>query len=188
MFCRGAPQKWHRQIASVMSENAAGPGAYAGGLLPHIFLKIDGIKGDARSDNHNEEIELASWSWGETQSVFPSETRKSGGSVAMRDLQFTAVTSAASSQLLIHCATAKRLKSAVLTCEQDYKTGKHVYLTITFSNIVVSSYEIEGSAQQNQPMDRVTLKFTKMEFAYTPLKPDGNPGGNYTATWDLTVN
>ena len=106
----------------------------------------------------------------------------------MRDLQFTAVTSSASAQLLIHCAAAKRLKSVILSCEQDHRKGKHIYLTITLSNVVISSYNIEGSSSQNQSMDRVTLKFTKIEFAYTPLKPDGTPGGNFTASWDLSLN
>src|SRR5215467_11543494 len=107
---------------------------------PHFFLKIQEIKGEARPKAHENEIELVSWSWGETQSVFPSEARKTGGSVSMRDLQFTSVTSCASSLLFIHCAAAKRIKTAVLTCEHDHKQGTHVYLTITLSNVVVSSY------------------------------------------------
>ena len=168
--------------------NSGVSSAQTGGLIPHIFLKIEGIKGDARSDKHNEEIELESWSWGETQSVFPSETRKSGGSVSMRDLQFSAVTSAASAQLLLHCAAATRLKSAVLTCEQDHRKGKHTYLTITLSKVVIGSYDVEGSSSENHSMDRVTLKFTKIEFVYTPLKPDGSPGTDFTASWDLSLN
>ncbi len=171
-----------------MNGPSAAGAPQAGGLLPHIFLKIAEIKGDARSQKHEGEIEITSWSWGETQSVFPSESRKSGGSVAMRDFQLTAVTSTASCQFLLHCAAAKRLKSAVLTCEHDQGKGKHVYLTITLSNVVIGSYDIEGSASQNQATDRLTLKFTKIEFAYTPLKPDGTPGGNFTATWDLALS
>ena len=163
------------------------PAGHAGGVLPHIFLKIEGIKGEARAGNHNDEIEVASWSW-ETQSVFPSETRKSGGSVSMRDFQFSAATNSASAQLLIHCAAAKRIKSAVLTCEQDKGKGKHVYLTITLTNVVIGSYDVEGSLSETNARDRVTLKFTKIEFAYTPLKPDGTPGGNFTASWDLALN
>jgi len=165
-----------------------GTPAVSGGLLPHLFLKLDGVKGDARAANHNEEIELTSFSWGQTQSVFPSESRKAGGSVSMRDFQFTAITGTASAQLLLFCAAAKRIKSAVLTCEQDHKKGKHVYLTVTLSNVVISSYDIEGAASQNHSSERVTLKFTKIDFAYTPLKDDGTPGGNFGSSWDLSLN
>jgi len=162
--------------------------AGAGARVPHIFLKIAEIKGEARPDAHKGEIELTSWSWGETQSVFPSEARKTGGSVAMRDFQFEAETSAASSQFLVHCASAKRLKSAVLTCEHDSGKDKHAFLTITLSNVVIGSYDITGSADQSHAADRVTLKFTKIEFAYTPLGPDGKPGGNFSSSWDLSMN
>ena len=157
---------------------------------PSFYLKIAEIKGDARAKAHDGEVELASWSWGETQSVFPSETRKSGGSVAMRDFQFTAVTGAASSQFLLHCASAKRLKSAIITGEKDTPGGgsRHTYLTITLSNVVIGSYDIEGSPTDSLPVDRVTLKFTKIEFAYVPLKADGSPGGNFTCSWDLALN
>jgi type VI secretion system secreted protein Hcp len=164
------------------------PAAKPGIESPHSFLKIAEIKGESRSKNHEDEIELTSWSWGETQSVFPSESRKSGGSVSMRDLQFTAKTSAASAQFLLHCASAKRFKSAILTCAHDYKGGQHTYLTITLSNVVIGSYDIEGSHTDDQPVDRVTLKFTKIEFAYVPLKPDGTPGSSFTCSWDLAMN
>jgi type VI secretion system secreted protein Hcp len=150
---------------------------------PHFFLKIQEIKGDARAKSHENEIELVSWSWGETQSVFPSETRKSGGSVSMRDFQFTAVSGTASSQLLVSCASAKRLKTAVLTCEQDLGTTRHKYLTVTLSNVVIGSFDIEGNSGANLPLDRVTLKFTKLEFVFTPIG-----GGNFQCAWDLSLN
>lgn len=150
---------------------------------PRYFLKIAEIKGDARPKNHDGEIEIVSWSWGETQSVFPSDTRKSGGSVSMRDFELRMVTGAASAQFLLHCASAKRFKSAILTCEQDQSNARHKYLTITLSNVVISSFEIEGTNEGNLPLERVTLKFTKMEFALTPVA-----GGNFTCTWDLSLN
>jgi type VI secretion system secreted protein Hcp len=150
---------------------------------PRYFLKIAEIKGDARAKAHDGEIEIASWSWGETQSVFPSETRKTGGSVSMRDFELTMVTGAASAQFLLHCASAKRFKSASLTCEQDSASSRHKYLTITLSNVVVSSFQIDGTNEGNLPMERVTLKFTKLEFALTPVA-----GGNFTCSWDLSMN
>jgi type VI secretion system secreted protein Hcp len=150
---------------------------------PSFYLKIAEIKGEARAQVRPDEIELMSWSWGETQTVFPSETRKTGGSVAMRDFQFIAKTGAASSQLLLCCAAAKRFKTAVLTCEQDGPKGRHHYLTITLSNVVVASYDIDASGDSG-PVDRVTLKFTKIEFTYSPQEK----GGNFSATWDLTQN
>src|SRR5882724_10895435 len=113
-------------------------------IAPKFFLKFEEIKGDSRSKNHDKEVEITSWSWGETQSAFPAEKVKAGGSVAMRDFQFTAATGAASSQFLLHCASAKRLKSAILTCERDIPGGsRHIYLTITLTSVVIGSFDID---------------------------------------------
>ena len=73
-------------------------------------------------------------------------------------------------------------------CEQEKGSSKHTFLTITLSNVVIGSYDISGSAEEPDATDRVTLKFTKIEFLYTPLNPDGTPGGNFTSTWDLSLN
>ena len=35
--------------------------------LVDYFLKIDGIEGESQDSKHSKEIELESWSWGETQ-------------------------------------------------------------------------------------------------------------------------
>src|SRR5262245_35399175 len=92
---------------------------------PSYYLRIAEIKGEARQQARPDEIELMTWSWGETQTVFPSEARKTGGSVAMRDFLFTAKTGASSSQLLLCCAAAKRFKQAIITTEQDGAKGRY---------------------------------------------------------------
>jgi type VI protein secretion system component Hcp len=54
--------------------------------------------------------------------------------------------------------------------------------------VVIGSYDIEVLPGQDHAMDRVTLKFTKIEFTYTPLKPDGTAGSNFSCSWDLSMN
>jgi type VI protein secretion system component Hcp len=101
----------------------------------------------------------------------------------MRDFEFTAVNSSASSQFLLHCAAAKVFKTAVLTCETELPNrGRHTYLTITLSDVVISSYDIEATPEALLPVDSVSLKFTKIEFAYVPAA-----GGNFSCTWDLSL-
>src|SRR5690242_1954363 len=111
--------------------------------LPFCFLKIAEIKGNARAKGHEGETEVVAWSWGETQSAFPSENRQTGGSVSMRDFEFTATSSTASPQFMVHCAAAKRLKTAIFTCEVDSPKGRQTYLTITLTNVIISSFDIE---------------------------------------------
>ena len=156
--------------------------------VPRFFLKIDGIKGDARPKSHDGEIEIVSWSFGETQTGAVLDARKPVSSVAMRDFVFTAGTGAASSQLLLLCAAGKRLKSAVLTCEADAGKSPQIYLTITLTDVMLASYEIRANPEDAIPLDSFSMKFVKIEFKYVPVTTDGKPGGNFTSSWDLSSN
>ena len=155
---------------------------------PHCFLKIAEIKGDARNPRHEKEIEVVSWSWGETQNAtFSADSKRTGGNVSMRDFAFNAVTGAASSQFLLFCASGKRIKTAILTCEKPEGKGDP-FLTITLSDVVLASYDIESAPTSSLPMDRVVLRFNKIEFKYVPYKQDGTADGNFTSSWDLAQN
>lgn len=159
---------------------------------PRFFLKIAEIKGDARPKNHDGEIELISWEWGETQeaAALPAgNSAKAGGSVAFREVVCTAVTGTASAQLLLLCASAKRLKSAILSCDRVSGPNTVTYLTITLGdNIIVSSFEIGGSPSRDLTVDRFSLRFTKIDFKYVQQKTDGSAPSNFTATWDVSQN
>src|SRR4026209_2403837 len=80
------------------------------------FLKLDGISGESKDSKHKGEIEVLSFSFGETQSA-PSGIGGGGGAgkVKMSDFSFTARTTKASPQLFLSCAQGKHLKQAILT-------------------------------------------------------------------------
>jgi type VI secretion system secreted protein Hcp len=153
-------------------------------------LKIIEIPGEARSKSHPGEIELWSWTWGEVQSgSFNSESKNSGGNLAMRDFEFVALSGQASVNLMLYCACGKPLKSAVLTCEMPKPGGgSHTYLTVTLTKVMVSSYEVELEENSDQPFDKFQLKFEKVEFKHIAMKADGSPAGQSMASWNLASN
>lgn len=157
---------------------------------PQHHLKIVEIPGEARAKNHTGEIEIRGWNWGETQSgSFNSESKNSGGNLAMRDIEFIAVSGQSSVNLMLYCACGKPLKSAILTCEVPKPGGgTHVYLTVTLTKVMVSSFEIGAELGAESPFDKFKLKFEKIEFKHVPLKADGNPGGQSMASWNLASN
>ena len=54
------------------------------------FLKIDGIQGESRDDRHKDEIDIESFSWGETQSgTFAVGGGGGSGKISMQDFHFT---------------------------------------------------------------------------------------------------
>ena len=152
------------------------------------FLKVDGIDGESTDDKHKNEIDVESWSWGETN----AGTHRGGGGggagkVSMQDFNFTMKVNKSTPKLMLACATGQHIKEAKLTCR---KAGgdQQEYMTIKFSDLLVSSYQTGGSAGDVVPTDQISMNFSKIEFEYKPQKPDGSLDAPVKAGYDLKLN
>ena len=154
------------------------------------FLKFDGIKGESTDAKHKDEIQLESWSWGETQSGVAHAGGGGGGAgkVSMQDFHFVMRVSKASPKLLLACADGSHLARADLVCRKAGKDQQE-FLKFTFTDLVVSSYQTGGSgASDIIPVDQVSFSFSKIEVEYREQKADGTLGAAAKAGWDLKTN
>jgi len=153
------------------------------------FLKIDGIEGESTDDKHSKEIELESWSFGESQTGTSSQGGGAGaGKVQMQDFHFTMRVNKASPKLFLACANGQHIKSAVLTCRKAGKDQQE-YLKWTFSDVLVSSYQTSGSGSGDVvPGDQISLNFSKVEIEYRAQKSDGTLEGPVKAGYDVKKN
>jgi type VI secretion system secreted protein Hcp len=53
---------------------------------------------------------------------------------------------------------------------------------------MVSSYQIEASAEQPLPADQVSFSFGRIEIAYRPQRLDGTLDTPVNAGWDVKAN
>ena len=80
-----------------------------------IFLKLDPIKGESLDDKHKDEIDILSWSFGESQSgTFHSGSGGGAGKVSVQDLHFTHFVDKATPELFKVCANGKHIDTAIL--------------------------------------------------------------------------
>jgi type VI secretion system secreted protein Hcp len=172
------------------------------------FLKIEGIEGDSQDPEHKGEIDLLAWSWYQSQGgVYAAGGGGGAGKVNMEDFHFDMTVNKASPRLFVACATGEHIRKAVLTCRKVNKKYKE-YLKIILTDLLVSSYQIDGQFQQiteevhvdrketstkaghNQigPKTHVTLNFARIEIEYNEQKEDGSASGMVKAGWDLKAN
>ena len=153
------------------------------------FLKIDGIDGESPDHKHKGEIQLESWSFGESQGGTHSSGGGGGaGKVQMQDFHFVMKISKASPKLFLACACGQHIKKAVLVCRKAGKDQQE-FLKTTFTDILVSSYQTGGSGHSDiVPTDQISLNFAKIEIEYKEQKPDGTLGGAVKAGYDLKAN
>lgn len=151
------------------------------------FLKLDGIPGESTDAKHKGEIDVMSWSWGESQPAPPVSGGGAGaGKVSMTDLHVSANLSKASPQLLLACASGTHLKSAVLTGRKAGKAQAE-FLTFTLGDVLVSAYQT-GGATAEAPLDSISLNFSKIEMIYRESSAKGGLGSPIRVGWDRKAN
>ena len=153
------------------------------------FLKLDGIDGESKDSKHSGEIDLESFSWGETQTGSHSFGGGGGaGKVQMQDFHFVMKANKASPKLFLACAEGEHLKKAVLTCRKAGKEQQE-FLKVTMSDLLVSSFQTSGSSHGDEvPTDQVSLNFSKIEIEYKEQKADGTLGGSVKGGYDVKAN
>ena len=152
--------------------------------LVDFFLKLDGIPGDSRDAQHKGEIDLESFSWGETNEAGPRTGGGTGaGKVQLEDLNIVMKLNKASPLLLKACASGQHIKSAVLTARRAVKQQLE-FLVIKLSDVLVSSYQTSGGVS-SEPIDHVAFNFGRIEFEYRAQKPDGSLDAPVHGGWDV---
>lgn len=153
------------------------------------FLKIDGIEGESTDKKHAKEIDVDAWTWGESQTGSGAPGSGGGaGKVSMQDFSFTMKFNKASPKLMLACATGKHIKSATLAVRKAGQ-GQQDYLTLTFVDVLVSSFQTGGSeASGLLPLDHVSLRYARIEVEYKAQKPDGTLAVAAQFKYDLKLN
>lgn len=152
------------------------------------FLKLDGIEGESTDDRHKGEIEILSFSWGETNAATTGRGGGAGaGKVSLQDFHFVKPMDKSSPKLFLACAEGEHIKTATLTAR---KAGgeQQEYLKVTLTDVVITSYQTGGSSGDVVPTDSFSLNFAKIEFEYKPQNPDGTLGEAVKAGYNLKLN
>ena len=153
-----------------------------------FFIKFDGIKGESTDAKHKDEIDVESWSFGETNTAGGGTGGGGGaGKVSIQDFQFTMQLNRASPALMKACATGQHIKEATLSARKAGK-GQQEYLTFKFRDVLVSSFQSAGTEELAVPTDSVSLAFAKIEVEYKPEKADGSLGSAVEFRYDLKAN
>jgi len=150
------------------------------------FLKIDGIPGESQDAKHKDEIQVLSYNFGESQAGTMAFGGGGGaGKVQMQDFHFTMNVNKASPKLFLKCATGEHIKKAVLTCRKAGK-DQHDYMTVTLSDVLVSSYQTSGAAADTSlPMESISLNFAAIEIDYKQQNADGSLGAGSKVKYSL---
>ena len=153
-----------------------------------ILLKIDGVDGESMIQDHEDEIDVLSWSWGMSQSgTMHGGLGGGAGKVNIQDISVTKYVDKASPNLMRACCNGEHFKEATLFVR---KAGKEAleYYKVKMSPVLVTAVDTGGSGGDDRITENVSLNFAKMEVAYTPQKEDGTGDAEVTLNWNIEKN
>ena len=153
-----------------------------------MFLKLTGIKGEAKDHKHGGEVDVLAWSWGASTSGSSHTGGGSGsGKVNVQDLSLTKFIDVSSTELFYHVASGKHIPEAILVVR---KAGENPleYLTITMTDVLITSLSTGGSGGEDRLTENVTLNFSKVKIAYKEQAAKGAAAGGGESGWDIKAN
>ena len=153
-----------------------------------MFLKLEGIEGESNDDKKKNHIEIASFSFGGSNSgSFSTATGGGTSKVLMHDVQFTKNIDKSSPNLFGILTNGKHIDKATITVRKAGGDPKD-YLTIMLTPCLVSSYNLSGHDGGGLPQESFTLNYDKIEFEYKTQDDKGNLGASIKKSYETSSN
>ena len=153
-----------------------------------VFMKIDGIEGEAQQKGHEGEIDVLDWSWGLSQSGTMHIGGGSGtGKAQVQDLSFTKWTDSTTPDLIRAVFNGNHFARVILTVSRADTQGSEFY-KMTMEKVLVTSVSTGGSGGEDRLTETVTLNFANVCISYQPTNRDGSPGSLIDACWNIAEN
>ena len=132
-------------------------------------------------------FEVSSFSWGVSNPATDGG-RAGTSSPSAPNLSITKMLDTASVGLFHVCTTAQTFSSAkILVFQVGGPHGTPVeILEYDFTNLVVTSAQISGSAGEAHPGESDTFSFAKVQINFWTITSSGTQGTEFSASWDLT--
>jgi type VI secretion system secreted protein Hcp len=146
------------------------------------FLKLDGIQGESADDQHKNEIQIMSWSWGASQVSSVAGTGGSGaGKADLSDFSIMTYFDKATPKFFKSIIAGTHIATGTMSAIKSGAGGKP-YLKVDFKELFVSSLQISGSSE----VPTVSLSFTYNEIKIDYSTQDEK--GNLASTGPITYN
>ncbi len=155
----------------------------------HYYLFVRGIDGDSNAKVQVQGRPIDIFSFKEGISQTGTMARGAGGGAGraqFADLIVTKWIDSASVKLKSACANGQHIQEMILVCvlKGGKAQGAEMY-RIKLSDVLVTGVKL--SADHMAALEEVTFNYTKVEWEFKPLRPDGSLGAPVKGGYDLKL-
>lgn len=153
-----------------------------------LFLKIEGITGESQDSNHQEWINIDSFTWGAS---LPGNMSVGGGGgvgkVQYRDLTVLTHMDKATPALMKYVSNGKHISKVELsTCKAG---GSQIeYCRITLEDVLVTNVLFNGTTHSELLALSYQFQASKVKIQYWQQSSSGGKGAESQSGWDIKGN
>ena len=156
------------------------------------YLKIDDIQGESKRADHEDEIDFHGISWGAAQtSSAATGSGRTRGRAVINDVIIEKYYDASSPLLALACMQGKSFPEMIAYVRKDSGEAHLDYLTITMTNVIVSSYALAGSGPQESDPDMiaesVSFSCETINVKYVKQADDHSSGDEFEIEYDIVA-
>ena len=150
-----------------------------------LYVKIDGIDGQVTTEGHEKWIEVHSVQYGVSRQTYTGAAgaNREGSHPTISDITISKVFDVASSGLYRDSVAGAFDKKVLIHFTATTKDKTETYLELELTDCGVSGYSVSSGG--DQPMESLSLNFSKIMYTPSPLDTKGTPKKGAVVTYDL---
>jgi type VI secretion system secreted protein Hcp len=151
-----------------------------------IYLKYDGIDGEATHEKHKNWIDVASLQFGTGRGISTpagAAANREASQPSISEVVITKQLDGASPKLFTESVTGAVGKKVEIHLVNTGNPG-NTYVEYVLTNSLISGYSVSSGG--DRPTESISINFTKLEFKFTPFDDKNKAGTPVTVNYDLT--
>lgn len=151
-----------------------------------IYLKYDGIDGEATHEDHKKWLDIGSLQFGIGRGISTpsgSTANREASEPSVSEVVVTKMMDGASPKLFTESATGAAGKDVLIHLVSTGSPG-NTYVEYKLFNSLISGYSL--STGGDRPSESISINFTKIQYKFIPYDDKNEPGTPVTVSYDLS--
>ncbi len=152
-----------------------------------IYVKYEGIDGEATHETHKKWLDVGSIQWGVGRAISTpsgSTANREASEPSVSEVTITKLMDSSSPKLFTESCTGAVGKKVEIHLVTTGSPG-NTYVQYTLTNALLSSYSMSSGG--DRPSESIAISFSKLEFKFIPYDGTNKAGTPVTVSYDLAT-
>lgn len=152
-----------------------------------VYVKYEGIDGEATHENHKKWLDVKRLQWGVGRAISTpsgSTQNREASEPSVAEVTIEKLMDASSPKFFTEACTGAIGKKVEIHLVTTGSPG-NTYAEYILTNALVSAYSLK--TEGDRPLEHISISFTKMEYKFIPYDDKNKAGTPTTVSYDLAT-